>query len=62
MSKKGEWGLGVCNLKAFNLALLGKWCWRLINNRDDLLFKVLCSKYGSINESVGGGAKKASTW
>jgi hypothetical protein len=33
-------------VKEFNLALLGKWCWRLLQEIESLWFKVLASKYG----------------
>ena len=31
-SHKNQGGLGVCNLRAFNLALLSKWWWRFFND------------------------------
>jgi hypothetical protein len=43
---KEEGGLGVHRVKEFNLALLGKWCWRLLQETESLWFKVLASKYG----------------
>ncbi|KAA3456322.1 reverse transcriptase [Gossypium australe] len=42
---KGMGGLGVRDVRLFNLALLGRQVWRLTNNRDSLCFKVLSSKY-----------------
>ncbi|KAE9599990.1 hypothetical protein Lalb_Chr14g0368231 [Lupinus albus] len=41
-----EGGLGIRDLKFFNRALLGKWNWRLLSERDSLWCKVLFSKYG----------------
>ena len=38
-------GLGVQDLKAFNLVLLAKKWWRLIHNEDSLSFKVLKARY-----------------
>ncbi|TYI76843.1 hypothetical protein E1A91_D06G105100v1, partial [Gossypium mustelinum] len=42
---KAMGGLGIRNVRLFNLALLGRQVWRLINNTDTLCFKVLSSKY-----------------
>jgi len=39
-------GLGVINIKLFNVALLGKWIWRMGSSKDGLWKKVLESKYG----------------
>jgi len=43
---KGEGGLGVINVKDFNLALLSKWISRLGSNEGGLWEEVLESKYG----------------
>ncbi|KAE9610108.1 hypothetical protein Lalb_Chr07g0183091 [Lupinus albus] len=43
---KKEGGLGIKDLKIFNHALLDKWKWRLLKERDNLWCKVLVSKYG----------------
>lgn len=45
-------GLGVKNLEWFNLALLGKWGWRLLTERDSLWSCILRSKYGSFSKVV----------
>lgn len=34
--KEEEGGLGVKDLKSFNLALLGRWVWRLLEGRNEL--------------------------
>ncbi|XP_019418518.1 PREDICTED: uncharacterized protein LOC109329295 [Lupinus angustifolius] len=39
-------GLGVKDLFRFNLALLGKWRWRRLQDKDALWVKVINSKYG----------------
>ena len=33
--------LGVRRIREFNTALLGKWCWRMLVERESLWFKVL---------------------
>jgi len=38
--------LSIINIKLFNVALLGKWIWRLGSTKGDLWKKVLKSKYG----------------
>ena len=43
--RKAEGGLGFKVLKAFNLALLAKQGWRIIQNPDSLLCRVLKAKY-----------------
>ena len=42
---KKNGGLGFWDLKCFNLALLAKQCWRLLNNQDSLFYKVYKAKY-----------------
>ncbi|GAU21951.1 hypothetical protein TSUD_110910 [Trifolium subterraneum] len=52
-------GLGVRKVKEFNVALLGKWCWRLKTERGGLWRRVLAHKYGEVigEIEVGGGRK-----
>jgi len=38
-------GLGVRRIREFNVALLRKWCWRMLVERDSLWFKVLSDRY-----------------
>ena len=47
-------GLGVRRIREFNLALLGKWCWRQVMDREGLWFRILAAKYGL----VGGGFRQ----
>ena len=44
--QKEEGGLGVWKLMEFNLALLGKWWWRILQERESLWYRVLCTRYG----------------
>ncbi|GKV09758.1 hypothetical protein SLEP1_g21207 [Rubroshorea leprosula] len=53
--KKDEGGLGVKNLGIFNVALLGKWRWRLLEEENALWRRVVEVKYkvNRINEQRG---------
>jgi hypothetical protein len=52
-------GLGVKRLREFNYALLGKWVWRVLEEKDSLWCSVLKAKYGHeggrvcLEENVG---------
>ena len=41
------WGVGVQNLIQFNHALIGKWLWRYVMERDALWRKLVKIKYDS---------------
>ena len=43
---RGNGGLGVINIKFFNIALLGKWIWRLDFSKGGMWKEVIESKYG----------------
>jgi len=45
---KEEWGLGVRKVGAFNLSLLGKWCWRMLVDKEGLWYRVLKARYGEV--------------
>ncbi|KAK2414519.1 hypothetical protein QL285_037103 [Trifolium repens] len=55
-------GLGVRKVKEFNISLLGKWCWRLLQEPESLWFKVLAAKYGMRDGQVDSGGSRASSW
>jgi len=40
--------LGVRRIGEFNLALLGKWCWRMRVESRSLWYKVLAARYGEV--------------
>jgi len=39
-------GLRVRRIRDFNIALLGKRCWKLLVDRDSLWYRVLSARYG----------------
>jgi hypothetical protein len=43
---KDRGGLRVRRLKEFNLALIGKWCWRVLDERESFWYQVLSARYG----------------
>jgi len=43
---KEEGGLGVRRMCKFNVALLGKWCWRMLFDKEGLWYRVLVACYG----------------
>jgi hypothetical protein len=48
---KEDGGLRVRKVGAFNISLLGKWCWRLFSEREGLWYRVLKVRY----VEIGGG-------
>ncbi|GKV44612.1 hypothetical protein SLEP1_g51776 [Rubroshorea leprosula] len=63
---KESCGLGVKDLRKFNVALLGKWWGRLMSEGKGLWKTVICEKYGRVGEStynmLRGGIQFGSTW
>ncbi|GAU48536.1 hypothetical protein TSUD_282880 [Trifolium subterraneum] len=65
---KNKGGLGVKDLEMFNLALLCKWKWRCINDKDALWYDLLQHRYGPLSlkllcwEAVGTGSKDSIWW
>ncbi|KAK2433359.1 hypothetical protein QL285_018637 [Trifolium repens] len=55
-------GLGVRRLREFNLALLAKWCWRMLVDREGLWFRVLAARYGVEGGRVRAGDRGGSLW
>ena len=60
--QKEQGGLGVRQLREFNLALLGKWCWRLMVDRGGLWYRVLVARYGETEGRLEVGSRSASYW
>lgn len=56
-------GLGIKNLEKFNLALVGKWLGRALNEKNNIWVKVLVAKYGKGDEWLEKKYKgKGSIW
>ena len=51
---KEEGGLGVRRLREFNVALLGKWCWQMLVDKEGLWYRVLKARYGEEGAVEGG--------
>lgn len=55
-------GSGIRNLRAFNMALLGKWWWRLTTDKEGLWYRVLLAKYGELEGMLSEDPRKGSSW
>jgi len=53
--RKEYGGLGVRQLREFNIALLGKWCWMMLVDREWFWYKVLVARYGEEAGRLGAG-------
>ena len=49
-------------MKEFNLALLGKWWWRVLVDRGGLSYRVLVARYGEVGGRLEVGSQSCSTW
>ena len=52
----------VRRIREFNFALLGKWCWRMLVDRNSLWFRVMSAHYGVEGGHVVDGDRDASSW
>ena len=62
---KARGGLGFRNLKAFNLAMLAKQAWRILNNPSSLVARVLKARYfptGNLLNAKLGSSPSYSWW
>ena len=55
-------GLGFRDLHSFNLAMLAKQCWRLIQKPDSLCARVLGAKYFPHDDILKAGPKSGSSY
>jgi len=55
-------GLGVRKMREFNLALLDKWCWRMLVEREGLWYRMLVARYGQEGGMVREGGRWSSIW
>ena len=49
-------------LREFNLALLGKWCWRMLVDRGGLWCRILVATYGEEDGRLEVGGQSVSIW
>jgi len=54
--------LGVRRIREFNSALFGKWCWRLLIEKESLWYMVLSARYGEEGGRLLDGWRSASAW
>jgi len=54
--------LRVRRLGEFNIAMLGKWCWRLLVEGDGLWRRVLVARYGVKDGRLEDGGRTCSSW
>ncbi|GAU51451.1 hypothetical protein TSUD_413480 [Trifolium subterraneum] len=60
--RKEYGGLRVRQLREFNLALLGKWCWRCLVDRGGMWFRVLAARYVVERGRLREGGRNGSSW
>jgi len=47
--------LVVRRIREFNIDLLAKWCWRFLEDRENLWFRVMSARYGVEGGRLKGG-------
>ena len=57
----GRW-VNVRRLREFNVALLRKWCWRMLVDKDGLWYRVLKARYGEEGGRLKDGGGDSSVW
>jgi len=55
-------GLGLRKLREFNSTLLGKWCWRMVVDREGLWFRILTVRYGGVEGRLQPCGQHGSVW
>jgi len=59
---KEDGGLRVRRVGFFNLSLLGKWCWRMLVDKEGLWYLVLKGHYGEMGGRLREGGRNSSVW
>ena len=59
---KAEGGLGFKDLKAMNLALFAKQCWRLLASQNSLFYKVFRGKYFKFGDVLTAEIESNPSW
>lgn len=59
---KEKGGLGVRRLREFNVALLGKWCWCMLVDKEGLWYRVLKARYGEEGGRLREGGRESLVW
>ena len=59
---KEDGGLGIRDIRKFNLALLARWRWRLVSNEEGRWKDLLATKYGMVTEGLRTPVKTQSWW
>ena len=49
-------------IREFNLALLGKWCWRMRVENRSLWYRVLAGRYGEVGGIIAEDGRFNSVW
>jgi len=44
------------------MALMGKWCWRMLSEKDGLWYRVLKARYREVGGRVREGGRHDSLW
>lgn len=59
-TEKGGW-LGIKDVEAFNLALMSKWRWHILTDKEVVWKGILLHRYGNLDHSmIGGGVSRVS--
>jgi len=55
-------GFRVRRVGAFNLSLLGKWCWRMLTYKEGLWYRVLKARYSEVGGRLQEDGNQSSLW
>lgn len=54
--------VGVRKLRKFNLSLVGKWCWKMLVDKEGLWYQVLKARHGEEEGRLKEGGMDSSLW